>query len=1132
MKTSFRPGPGAGPEARLRRLDSLLAVLPGDTGLLRHKAATLRRLGRPQAAVALLARLLPQHPDDPELRMELALACRAAGDIPRCLQLLAAVLQRVPGHGPALRARVDIALQAGQLPEALQQTEAALQHLPDDLTLQLQRGRLLRQLQRHADSVAHLRALRARRPGTLPVLRELVLACRMAGDCAASLQFCARILQLHPLDRAAWQARIDTCIYFQRLEDALRHTEAAWRLFPDDLSLRLGKGRLLRQLQRLQASRRHLEMLLALHPDDPAILHELSVTCRMLGDDRRSLQLCDQLLAASSDDRAAHVALVDTCLHFRLPERAQAALEVALRLWPGDTGLQVKQAAVLRQLQRPAEARARMAALLARDPGHLAARHELALACRMTGDYAASLAQSAAILRVEPAHRAALLARIDTAVHFQLHDTALDFAEQALKRLPLDPGLRLKKGSLLRLLQRHAEGIAWLQKLREGQPGNLALIQELALSLRMAGDYAGAQQLTDRLLQEDPFHREARIARIDMAIHLSDLVALEQECDRALQDLCAASADDPAPARQALVAQLLVRALTGLPPALARPRLEACGGPLLAAAAALPGPQLWGLYELADLLGLGAEYRPCLDLLLHRPVIGGAEARQILIRAFQLDLPGWKDLLARLGPRIPEGDRPLFDLDAGALTGGAEAALAGRRRAAGRRRPAAEIQLLARLLQQTGRRQLAARYLGLAARARPDSRVLFQEHVIALIGLGRATRAQALLQARRVAEPDPAPQWLAVLAYCLAELGQLQAARALFDRITHPQLRAGLQAWHIRLLHGLGDSAAAAAAVQAYRGLGSQKQALHFLPSLSGLLDTDAAVAGLADGPGDAAEAALIAPALQTITSWRQASAQADAQVGAHAAGSAAPVPRQILQYWNSPVPPADIGQIMQSWQQAEGFCYRAFNRETARQYLLRHLGPDWAKALRNAGSPAEESDYFRLCHLMLEGGIYADCDDWLQGDAGALLRYPAGLVLFVEPFGTLANNVMIAAPRHPVIVWAAAAARRALLERHNDSTWAKVGPGLLTRAVAWYLRQMQAEGRPPDMALPERWELGAVVQYHTPLPYKRSKAYWNAQSLPGGVDGLAAFLARPPDLPPDLAPDLAEAGTRRTASG
>ena len=94
---------------------------------------------------------------------------------------------------------------------------------------------------------------------------------------------------------------------------------------------------------------------------------------------------------------------------------------------------------------------------------------------------------------------------------------ALSHIDTALEALPDDLALRIRRGVLLRQLQRLDESIALLTDLQAVLPGNLHIKQELATSHRLAGNYRESRKLVGAILAQQPNHRGGLIARIDIA---------------------------------------------------------------------------------------------------------------------------------------------------------------------------------------------------------------------------------------------------------------------------------------------------------------------------------------------------------------------------------------------------------------------------------------------------------------------------------------------------------------------------------------------------------------------------------------------------------------------------------------
>ena len=244
-------------------------------------------------------------------------------------------------------------------------------------------------------------------------------------------------------------------------------------------------------------------------------------------------------------------------------------------------------------------------------------------------------------------------------------------------------------------------------------------------------------------------------------------------------------------------------------------------------------------------------------------------------------------------------------------------------------------------------------------------------------------------------------------------------------------------------------------------------------------------------------------PAIRLIDAWR-ADGATRTDEDADAQEAADPIPKRIVQYWDRPDLPASIAPVVASWAGAEGFDHRLYDRRAARDCLGDAFGADWVKAFGLGQNPAEEADLLRLCLLAHEGGVYADADDFLHGDLAALLGEARGLVFYRENLGgALGNNFIAAAPNHPVMVYAARAARDALNQRSVELAWTKTGPGLLTRAVGLYLAQADwAEARRQIRVLD--WpEFAAQVSIHNPVYHKAQPAYWeNAASRRRTAEG------------------------------
>lgn len=759
---------------------------------------------------------------------------------------------------------------------------------------------------------------------------------------------------------------------------------------------------------------------------------------------------------------------------------ALAELEAALAEYPEDRPLMVRHGAFLRHRGRAQEALAVLLPLHEANPADIALMLELAQAHGAAGDIETALALFEPVLAADPNRRGAWIAKVDLLAKAGHPDAALIATDMALARIPADRWLRLKRGILLCKLKRPDEAIAALAPLHRDLPDDLAVTFELGQAHAARGDHAAGRAMFDAVLSADPSHRGAWRGKVEDAIQRQDQTAL-MELARGLHGRISNAADQQA-------AALLAR----IPPLLDIARWSAEVAAWIDAVAALPAQakphDLWALHGIAQLYGLpkiagrlqeGLRARPALPLpvaLRMLPGHDGASSNPARLRA-------------RLRNCLQESDLPLFDLQAVALERGPAEAVAARLRRP--ERPVREIILLVDLLRSAGQATLALRYLALARRFQPRDPLLRRRHLKALTVAGQVQEAQREAELLLGESASTADRNAGILA--LIALGQEERALALMDASIDPEHHRALRRARLELMLRFGRLGEARALAAEFATLGNARRAVHFGLTMEGSQLTELR---LAERQGDAPaesliEGRLIGPSIRALDAYL-ARLSARPQKRREGPGR---IPRIILQYWNTGRPPPELQAIMRSWREAEGHDYQLFDRRASLRFLAAELGSDWAAALRLAHHPAEESDFFRLCFLAVKGGIYADCDDRLIGSLDALTAGETGLVVFRENRGAIANNLLMAEPAHPVVIHAAVAAKQALLRRDNDSTWAKTGPGLLTRAVAVACEEAWAQQADPAVTVRTILDAARHVQCHIPLPYKQTAGYWNASN-------------------------------------
>src|SRR5262249_33653932 len=126
-----------------------------------------------------------------------------------------------------------------------------------------------------------------------------------------------------------------------------------------------------------------------------------------------------------------------------------------------------------------------------------------------------------------------------------------------------------------------------------------------------------------------------------------------------------------------------------------------------------------------------------------------------------------------------------------------------------------------------------------------------------------------------------------------------------------------------------------------------------------------------------------------------------------------------------------------------------------------------------------------------------------------ALVPKGASLVAYQENYGTIANNILAASPRHPVITRALALATEAVNRGDRDGIWLSTGPGLITRALGQLLAQRKWDGWRRSAIVYELWEIQRMVEINCPLPYKQTRRHWSRSEQPVQAQGNdAAGLA------------------------
>ena len=227
--------------------------------------------------------------------------------------------------------------------------------------------------------------------------------------------------------------------------------------------------------------------------------------------------------------------------------------------------------------------------------------------------------------------------------------------------------------------------------------------------------------------------------------------------------------------------------------------------------------------------------------------------------------------------------------------------------------------------------------------------------------------------------------------------------------------------------------------------------------------------------------------------------------------------PRAIVQFWDDLRQlPKDVEECIASWArwEAHGFTHRLFDEHSARDFIVRSLGARHQLAFERCYHPAMQADYFRLCYLWVEGGLYVDADDvCVSADIACLfddgrlkvqpLCYDSETDKNLDPSMFLradahssswtfyfANSPLIAAPGNPIIESALVRATD-LLEAIGDDEFPEIqtttGPGNISKAI--FDCHLKSGGVENDMMVLREW--GSFSKSRWSLSYRKDHRNW-----------------------------------------
>lgn len=240
--------------------------------------------------------------------------------------------------------------------------------------------------------------------------------------------------------------------------------------------------------------------------------------------------------------------------------------------------------------------------------------------------------------------------------------------------------------------------------------------------------------------------------------------------------------------------------------------------------------------------------------------------------------------------------------------------------------------------------------------------------------------------------------------------------------------------------------------------------------------------------------------------------------------GSDEQPPRRIVQFWNNlDQLPQDVERCIDSWSKlkAQGFEILLFDEHRARSFIAQRLGHRYEQAYDRCYHPAMQSDYFRLCYVLVEGGLYVDADDVYHGKdiehlftdnrlkvnplcydstTGSMVPHS----VFMQPDSNSSgwifyfnNNPLIAGSSHPLIQRALSSATTSL-ERQATGVFPEIqsttGPGNLTKSI--FAASTEHSLIEENLVVLRNWEFVASSKW--PLSYRTDARNWRLSNQRG----------------------------------
>lgn len=537
--------------------DMGLKYFPNDRDILLKKLDVYNKEGNWIESNKLADYLFDKYSGDPfirtvylEYKLNLARQYSHKGYIDIAKRSYEAVLEQDPLNKEALQAVYNLDVRSGNYASSLAFTNRALQASPTSYEFMIKKVGILDAMSRYVDAIEVIEKLEKLYPND-PEVRKLGPYMRMqAGryymNSDPYLQF-QGVLEKEPGNRDALNYVINIANSRGLNQDALTWVNVGLKKYPNDRELTVKKMGILTNLKSYGLASKLAEGVYRQNPtpDNKASFIELRMQSAKayIAEQEYDSAINDlkSVMVYDKSNQQATSMMVNAYSQQKRYDDALHTIDDALTYYPGDEGLLFKKAGILESYQHYSEAAQISKDLLQRYPDkryYLQSFVEQSLAAGRQSmaydDYSSTKTILQDVLEKQPDNLDALNYIINIETAFKQYDSAIVYADQALRYYPDSKDLLFKKASIYADAHKYQEAYGITGALHNQFPYNIRFRDAYIDHLQGSGRQYMAANMADSALAE--YYKALEVSPIDSntLFYAINILNEQQKYDTAL----------------------------------------------------------------------------------------------------------------------------------------------------------------------------------------------------------------------------------------------------------------------------------------------------------------------------------------------------------------------------------------------------------------------------------------------------------------------------------------------------------------------------------------------------------------------------------------------------------------------